>query len=107
VPPSGIWQYFTFQGRKNRAQFWRFNGFLVLSVFGLSLFAGGHEYLIGLYALAMIWPSLSNVVRRLHDFNRSGWWWLLCCIPTVGGIFGLLIGLIKGTDGINDYGPEP
>ncbi len=109
-PPSGIRQYFTFKGRRNRVQFWRFYGFLLLSGFGLGFFVsliGDHEYLIGLYALAMIWPSLSNVVRRLHDFNRSGWWWLLCCIPTVGWFFGVIIGLIKGTDGDNAYGPEP
>ena len=105
--PSGLWQYLSLRGRKNRAQYWRFYGFMFAAGFGVGLFSGGNQAVIGLFAIAMVWPGLSNIVRRLHDFNRSGWWWWLCCIPTVGWLCALAIGLIKGSDGYNDYGPEP
>ena len=107
APPSGIRQYFTLRGRKNRAQFWRFYGFLLLSGVCISIFSGGNDFLLGLFGVAMIWPCLSNTVRRLHDLNRSGWWLLVCCIPVVQWIFAVVIGLIAGTDGDNDYGPKP
>lgn len=106
-PPSGLWQYFTFRGRKNRAQYWRFIGFLFLTVICVGLFSGGNEALIGLLVIASAWSSISNAVRRLHDFNRSGWWWLLCCLQPIGWLVAIIIGLIGGTKGDNDYGPEP
>ncbi len=106
-PPSGLGQYFTFRGRKNRAQYWRFIGFAFVTGFCVGLFSGGNEGLIGLFVLTFVWPSISNAVRRLHDFNRSGWWWWLCCIQPIGWLVAIIIGLIGGTKGDNDYGPEP
>jgi len=42
---------------------------------------------LGLFALANIIPGLAVVVRRLHDRNMSGWFYLLyivlCLIPLV------------------------
>ena len=105
--PSGLWQYLSMRGRKNRAQYWRFYGFVFAAGFVVGLISGGDDTVIGLFTIAMAWPGLSNIVRRLHDFNRSGWWWWLCCIPTVGWLCALAIGFIKGSDGYNDYGPEP
>ena len=106
-PPSGLGQYFTFRGRKTRAQYWRFIGFAFVTGFCVGLFSGGNEGLIGLFVLTFVWPSISNAVRRLHDFNRSGWWWWLCCIQPIGWLVAVIIGLIGGTKGDNDYGPEP
>ena len=31
--------------------------------------------------------GLTVSIRRLHDTNRSGWWWLLKLIPLVGTIW--------------------
>ncbi len=106
-PPSGLGQYFTFRGRKNRAQYWGFICFAFVTGVCVGLFSGGNEALIGLFVLALVWPSISNAVRRLHDFNRSGWWWWLCCIQPIGWLVAIIIGLIGGTKGDNDYGPEP
>ena len=107
APPSGLKQYFTFRGRKNRAQYWRFIGFLFATGFCVGFFSGGNEDMAVLFLLAAIWPSISNAVRRLHDFNRSGWWLWLCCIQPIGWGVPIIIGLIGGTNGDNDYGPEP
>ncbi len=105
-PPEGIGQYFTLRGRKNRAQYWRFIGFVFLGAFA-SLVLGEGTTGLGLFAMAMAWPCISNVVRRLHDINLSGWLWFLLCIPAVSWILLILIGCIGGTRGDNKYGPEP
>lgn len=44
--------------------------------------------------LALIVPSLALVWRRFHDQNRSGLFWLLSFIPTVGGIIVLIFMLM-------------
>lgn len=104
--PTGLGKYFSLRGRKNRAQYWGF----ILFVFIGAIVAerNGHDAGLGLFTLVMFWPSVVNIVRRLHDFNRSGWWWWLCCLWPVGMfVVPLVVGLKKGTDGDNDYGPKP
>lgn len=47
--------------------------------------------------------SAALSVRRLHDVNKSGWWYLI--IITVIGIIPLLIwACTEGTEGVNRYG---
>lgn len=58
-----------------------------------------------LYGLAIIIPTISVCVRRLHDTNRSGWnyWW--CLLPIVGAII-LLVFFVQGSyPADNEYGP--
>ena len=50
-------------------------------------------------------PFITLTVRRLHDFNWSGWWCLLYFIPG-GAVAFIVFGLIPGTEGENKYGPE-
>ena len=40
--------------------------------------------LLGIIELALILPGLAIVVRRLHDTNKSGWFFLINFIPIVG-----------------------
>ncbi len=47
------------------------------------------------------------VVRRLHDLNLSGWWWLVGQIPLIGFFFALVLLFTRGTKGSNDYGEDP
>lgn len=42
-------------------------------------------------------------MRRLHDTDRSGWWYLIGLIPYVGIIILLVILAGKGTPGPNRY----
>lgn len=42
--------------------------------------------IMGLYMLAVIIPSITLTVRRLHDHNFSGLLYLISLIPGVGGI---------------------
>lgn len=48
-----------------------------------------------LYSLAILIPALAVTVRRLHDIGHSGWWILIGCIFSAGGIM----------DNIIDYSP--
>jgi uncharacterized membrane protein YhaH (DUF805 family) len=46
-------------------------------------------------------------VRRLHDINRSGWWYLIIFIPLIV-ILVLIYWFVKSSDeGDNQYGPNP
>jgi uncharacterized membrane protein YhaH (DUF805 family) len=71
-------------------------------------------------ALAVFWglasfiPSIAVVVRRLHDRDMSGWWYLgfivLQIIPLIGWIASIaffVITVLPGTDGPNRFGPDP
>lgn len=41
--------------------------------------------LLALVGLATFIPSLAVAVRRLHDTDRSGWWYFISFVPFVGG----------------------
>lgn len=91
---SGFRNYATFRGRASRSEFWFFMLFcllamLVASVLDVTLFDayvdtddGGPLRLITL--LITILPSIAVSVRRLHDSNHSGWWYLLSLLPIIG-----------------------
>ena len=103
--------YFDFQGRTDRGDYWTF--FLIYVFFSVALGAFG-EYvgkegaiLHGLFFLAMALPNVGAAVRRLHDTDRTGWWFCLLVIPVVGAIALLVLLLLDGTHGPNEYGPDP
>lgn len=41
--------------------------------------------LLALVGLATFLPTLAASVRRLHDTDRSGWWYFISFVPMVGG----------------------
>lgn len=45
-------------------------------------------------------------IRRLNDFNFSGWWVLLLYVPLVGVLWFLAIFCIPGTNGSNGFGNQ-
>lgn len=89
-------KYAQFSGRAPRAEFWWFFLFLTIlylimsfvfigSLGGLGASEaepsagmlpalGAGLIIIGLFWLAVIVPTITVQVRRLHDTNRSGWW---------------------------------
>jgi uncharacterized membrane protein YhaH (DUF805 family) len=62
---------------------------------------------IGLYWLASIIPYLAVHVRRFHDQDRSGWFYLLAFIPYVGSLVVLVFMCLRGTHGPNRFGEDP
>ena len=108
-------KYAEFEGRSRRKEYWFFALFntlfstvLVLSdsVAGTLDEATGLGLLSGLYSLAVMIPSLSVLVRRLHDTGRSGWA-LIIFLPLIGIIVLLVFCLLDSDDGDNRYGPNP
>lgn len=63
--------------------------------------------LMMLWALATFIPTLAVAIRRLHDTDKSGWFYLINFIPFVGPIIMFVFYLMEGTRGPNRYGPDP
>lgn len=90
---AGFRNYFDFQGRATRPEYWWFALFVFLLSMctalidlslGFDLEGIGPASAIGL--LATFVPNLSVAVRRLHDIGRSGWWLLIGIVPIIGWI---------------------
>ena len=107
-------KYVVWQGRAARSEYWYFQLFGVfftvpLTLLGLAIpsMADFFEILANLFALALFLPSLSALVRRLHDTDRSGWWFWLAFLPVVGIVILIVWLCQKGTTGDNRYGSDP
>ncbi|MGB0506962.1 MAG: DUF805 domain-containing protein [Pikeienuella sp.] len=51
-------------------------------------------------------PALAVSVRRLHDSNKTGWWFLLNLV-SIGSIIFLVFMCLRGTTGPNRFGEDP
>ena len=123
---TGFKKYFIIKGRARRSEFC----FIALVLYMLFMFpwmifiitktiifnkkekemSKGLFY--GLLALCIfltiffLIPIITAGVRRLHDINKSGWFWFLFIAPF--GIFVLIYFFLKDSDkGGNDYGLSP
>jgi uncharacterized membrane protein YhaH (DUF805 family) len=115
---SGFRNYVNFSSRAARSEYWYWILFSILMSFGsklidLAMFSHkGISPINTLVALALLLPSLAVSVRRLHDLDFSGWWFLL--VFTGIGAF-VLLGWFclrgrrdRSTDrGPNRFGPDP
>ncbi|WP_102226052.1 DUF805 domain-containing protein [Acidimangrovimonas sediminis] len=116
--------YVTFSGRASRPEFWYFAlfvwlGLAVLGAIDIALTGtvetgpGGFvaetdtPILSGLFGLLTCLPALSVLVRRLHDTDRSGWWYWILLIPLIGPIVLLVFLASRGTPAPNRFGPAP
>ena len=56
----------------------------------------------------LIWMEFALCIKRFHDHNSSGWWCLVLLVPAVGVVFFVVeLGMMRGTKGDNNYGPDP
>lgn len=60
-----------------------------------------------IFYLFIIGVTLSVLVSRLHDFNRTGWWALLIFIPIVNLILFTMLFFVPGNKNKNKYGEVP
>lgn len=111
-------KYVTFSGRASRSEFWWFMLFIFLAnivlgvvdrtLFGRTVEGDVVSILGGLFSLAIFLPSLAAGVRRLHDVDKSGWWYLLILIPLLGALILIVFFFIqRGTAGPNRFGADP
>lgn len=133
--------YFGVKGRIGRLTLWGF----ILAYIVIFAVVGGIAYLLLssativafiLYGLAVLFVFISGIcttARRLHDRNKSGWWYAvfyilpnalitfteeivvpdmilfaLIGVAIILSIWGIVeIGFLKGTTGDNQYGEDP
>ncbi len=88
----GLKQYATFQGRASRSEFWWFTLFSFL----VGIFLGWIPFLGVILVLGLLIPGIAVGVRRLHDTDRTGWWYLIGFVPLIGFIV-LLIFFIQAS----------
>lgn len=73
-----------------------------------SILVGG---IATLYGLIIIVPFIALTVRRFHDIDKSGWWYLICLALSgccgIGGILFIIFMCKDGTPGTNNFGPDP
>ena len=103
-------KYAVFAGRARRKEYWiflLFNIIISFVLFFLERLAGGPGLLSGLYDLFILIPSIAVTVRRLHDTNRTRWWFLIVLVPLIGAIVLLVFMLQDSQPDANQYGPNP
>jgi len=106
---SVLGNYFNFQGRASRSEFWWFslaNFILNLIIVFVHFFSPISGLVLNIIvSLGLIIPSLAVIVRRLHDVDKSGWNYLWA-LTGIGLIFPLLIWYTRaGTEGRNRFDP--
>lgn len=109
---SAIRNYINFSGRANRREFWFWTGFAIvvwlallqadLDIVGpwlgfLPMEDGAPRYLSNGWLLFAALPTLSVLVRRMHDHDEPGWKALIL-LPLSYWL------VAKGTKGPNRYG---
>ena len=106
-----------FKGRSSRSEYWEAYLFVIIAIMVLNVLPPNLEsgdstglLLLALLTLGirlfMLVALLSLTARRLHDVNKSGWWYLL--IFTIIGIIPILYWFVqKGDEADNRFGPDP
>ena len=103
-------KYADFKGRARRKELWMFVLFnlIIAIVLGVvDTMIGMPGVLGGIYALAVLIPSLAVGARRLHDIGRTGWWQLIGLVPVIGVIVLIIFYVMDSNPGDNQYGPNP
>ena len=115
---SGFQKYADFSGRASQSEYWWWTVFyLLVTLTAVMLDAilfpastRSQSYfgvLPAIATIALFLPGLTVFVRRLHDTDRSGWWYFIALIPIVGAIILLVFLVSSGTPGANRFGPPP
>lgn len=127
---KSFWKnYVNFSGRASRSAYWYvvlWNAIIIGILYILAIIIGisalmegsmGGTGMVGgggalfiliilwLYLLAVLIPTISITVRRLHDSGKSGFFAFLDLIPFVGGII-ILVFMCLESDGPNQYGDD-
>lgn len=125
-------KFATFSGRASRSEYWCYMGLYCLMILGIIAAIGlatrtstadGVEIsplgldiglFVGFIVFVISVPLVSVQVRRFHDRNLSGWWYLGLAVLSLVPLFGYLASIsilamstMKGTVGPNRFGPDP
>jgi uncharacterized membrane protein YhaH (DUF805 family) len=102
-------KFVVWDGRASRAEFWWFHLAAALIIIADVIIgqAIGTQILYIISVIVLILPSIAVLVRRLHDTDRSGWWYWVQLLPLIGLIVLLVFTLSGSDEGDNKYGPNP
>ena len=105
---------FSFDGRANRARyFWHvvLDDVVVFTTAAMTVFMGMFTSVAALplvgIGLAAAWAALAITVKRLHDLDRPGWHVLLFMLPLYNIYLAIVLFVVEGTVGENEYGRDP
>lgn len=105
------WKNFTdLSSRVRRSEYWyvvlaNFFLLLILSIVSIIPFIGIFTAVFEiLYSVAVIIPTISLSVRRLHDIGKSGLYYFFIFIPIVGPIILIVWFAQDSQHGSNEYG---
>jgi uncharacterized membrane protein YhaH (DUF805 family) len=110
--PAGYADFlFSAQGRVSIGEFWlkwALPVIVVTVVLEIICFAlldpSAGSIIVGIYGLALLWPSIAIYIKRAHDRGRSGWFILLFLVPIVSLWPLIELLFVPGTPGDNAYG---
>ena len=104
---KGFKGYVVWNARSTRSEYWWWvlftlivgivAGFIDAVVFGTS--STGVGPLSAIANIALFLPGLSLIIRRLHDTDRSGWWFWIILVPIVGVIVLIVFSLLPSKMG--------
>jgi len=101
---------FGFRGRLDRMPWWIAT---ILANLGLgivfAIFGIPRPSVLFLLVLVppLLWISMAVQVKRWHDRDKSGWWFLMNAVPIIGWLWVLIeCGFLKGTTGPNRFGDD-
>lgn len=108
---KGFKGYVVWNARSTRAEYWWWTLFalivaIVSSILDSIIFGGDFGSVSPIYSittLALFLPGLSVFVRRLHDTDRSGWWFWIGLIPLVGIVILLIFTLLPSKMGLTRW----
>lgn len=101
--------YANFSGRISRRQYWMFALYSMLISFAFNIVIAILPFLAILsliYSFALLVPSFSLIIRRLHDVNLSGWFLLIAVVPVLGALVLLFLLCMPSDKGENKFGAE-
>lgn len=111
------WLFISTRGRIPRSTYWAaklslafilFAFIAVIAAFGRTDSSGGSPGWPVLIFVLYLFAIVSVAIKRLHDQDMPAGWVLACFVPYLGELFSLIVlGCLKGTEGSNDYGPDP
>ncbi len=101
---------FTTRGRINRLTYWTASVFIWMTfyvLFNLLELAFSYSATWIVYPL-LFWASIATATKRLHDSNKTGFWFWLIVIPFLGPLLLIfLLGFKRGNLHSNRFGIEP
>lgn len=102
------------EGRTNRLKFFLITTVILTITASINIYIQNNQDLSMGYSMAflialtfMLYVSIVNTIKRLHDIDKSGWYSIIMFVPYTSAALGLLLMVIKGNESKNQYGENP